>query len=178
MMSLTTTVQEPFGSKGEESAADVRFPSGSWVLMFAEGHRHMTTSLHAKKQGGMRVLFLAVMCSSLPISCATSGVTDKEIPYPQNPLAAVIELYQGPLNHLSAVKSSGCPMYPSCSQYCKESVERHGFFVGWMMTCDRLMRCGRDEAALSPRVMVDGELKYYDPVQANEILWDDNGDRQ
>lgn len=42
------------------------------------------------------------------------------------------------------------------------------------MTCDRLMRCGRDETELSPRIMVDGELKYYDPVQANEILWNED----
>lgn len=100
--------------------------------------------------------------------------TNKESENSINPLRGVIDFYQGPLNHLSAVKQSECPMYPSCSEYSKESVEKHGFFVGWMMTCDRLMRCGRDETELSPRIMIDGELKYYDPVQANEILWDED----
>jgi len=123
----------------------------------------------------MRLLFLlGMLFVSFPISCANTMTTHKESERSLNPLGAVVEFYQGPLNHLSAVKRSGCPMYPSCSQYCKESLQKHGFFVGWVMSCDRLMRCGRDETELSPRIMVDGELKYYDPVQANEILWNED----
>lgn len=123
----------------------------------------------------MRHLFLlGMILLSFGPSCAPTMTTNKEPENWLNPLSAVMDFYQGPLNHLSAVKHSECPMYPSCSEYGKESVEKHGFFVGWMMTCDRLMRCGRDETELSPRIMVDGELKYYDPLQANEILWDED----
>jgi len=39
------------------------------------------------------------------------------------------------------------------------------------MTFDRLMRCGRDELYLSPKIIVDGKSKCYDPVKNNDFLW-------
>ncbi|MBL7211594.1 MAG: membrane protein insertion efficiency factor YidD [Desulfobacteraceae bacterium] len=54
------------------------------------------------------------------------------------------------MNHLSAVKQGECPMSPSCSNHSIRCFQKHGFLIGWMMTCDRLMRCGRDELRLSP----------------------------
>jgi len=39
------------------------------------------------------------------------------------------------------------------------------------MTCDRLMRCGRDELKLSPQVMVNGRWKCYDIVENNDFWW-------
>lgn len=114
------------------------------------------------------LFLLGMMCSSFLFSCAPSLTTSKESENAFNPLSAVIGFYQGPLNHLSAVKQSECPMYPSCSEYSREVMETHGFIVGWMMICDRLMRCGRDEMKLSPRIIIDGKLKYYDPVRNNE----------
>lgn len=81
----------------------------------------------------------------------------------------VIGFYNGPLNHLSGVRRGGCPMHPSCSQYSKEAVKRNGFVTGWVMTMDRLLRCGRDELKTAPRVFVDGQWKYFDPVVQNEL---------
>jgi len=81
----------------------------------------------------------------------------------------VIGFYSGPLNHLSGVRRGGCPMHPSCSQYSKEAVKWNGFVTGWIMTMDRLLRCGRDELKTAPRVFVDGQWKYYDPVVQNEL---------
>ncbi len=62
-------------------------------------------------------------------------------------------------------------MYPSCSQYSVECFEKHGFFIGWMLTCDRLYRCGRDELRLSPRIIINGQKKSYDPVENNDFWW-------
>jgi len=62
-------------------------------------------------------------------------------------------------------------MYPSCSQYSLQSFEKHGILIGWIMTCDRLMRCGRDETNLSQDIFVDGKLKSYDPVEKNDFWW-------
>ena len=76
----------------------------------------------------------------------------------------VVGVYTESLNHLSAVRRGGCPMHPSCAQYSRQAVERHGFIVGWVMTMDRLLRCGRDELKRAPRVFVNGNWKYYDPV--------------
>ncbi len=79
----------------------------------------------------------------------------------------LMRVYVGPLNHLKAVRRGECPMYPSCSQYSQQAVARYGLVKGWMMTMDRLMRCGRDETRRAPRILIDGKWKYYDPVEDN-----------
>lgn len=62
-------------------------------------------------------------------------------------------------------------MYPSCSEYSKQALEKYGFFVGAMIAADRLMRCGGDEMKLVPRILVDGKWKYYDPLEQNTSWW-------
>jgi putative component of membrane protein insertase Oxa1/YidC/SpoIIIJ protein YidD len=95
-----------------------------------------------------------------------------------NPFAAVVRFYRGPLNHLSAVRSGECPMYPSDSEYSLQSFKSHGMLLGWVMSVDRLMRCGRDETRLSPTVRVKGKLKTYDPLNQNDFWWyDSNPDK-
>ena len=105
------------------------------------------------------------------LSCAHTGTTEKGTETAGDPPPLLLRIYGDYLNHLSAVRAGECPMYPSCSEYSKQCFQKHGFFVGWMMTCDRLMRCGRDEMKLSPRVLVDGRWKYYDPVERNNFWW-------
>jgi len=99
--------------------------------------------------------------------------TEGERAYSFNPLRTVIDFYQGPLNHCSAVRSGECPMHPSCSEYGKEAFEKHGFFIGGMIASDRLMRCGRDEVRLAPKIYVDGKLKFHDPLEENTFWWDE-----
>ena len=67
------------------------------------------------------------------------AVSDRKEPAP-SPLDGVLSLYQGPLNHLSAVRAGGCPMHPSCSVYARQALAQHGPIVGGMMTTDRLLR--------------------------------------
>ncbi len=74
-----------------------------------------------------------------------------------SPASQLIHFYQGPLNHLSAVRYGGCPMHPNCSAYGLSAIKKHGALIGWMMMFDRLMRCGLDETHLSPEVLVDGK---------------------
>jgi hypothetical protein len=86
-----------------------------------------------------------------------------------NPLRFMVELYR---TYISPIDGKSCPMYPSCSEYSLLCFEKHGLFIGWVMTCDRLFRCGRDELQLSPEVAVNGELRCYDPVENNDFWWD------
>jgi len=62
-------------------------------------------------------------------------------------------------------------MYPSCSTYSLRSIEKHGPLLGWLMTADRLFRCGRDELERSSWIRVDGEWRCYDPVSHNDFWW-------
>ena len=45
---------------------------------------------------------------------------------------------------VSPTKGVSCPMFPSCSEYGRLSVARHGLLLGVMITADRLHRCGHD----------------------------------
>lgn len=91
--------------------------------------------------------------------------------YDNSPASQLILFYQGPLNHLSAVRHGGCPMHPNCSAYGLSAIEKHGALVGWMMTFDRLIRCGLDETRLSPEVFVDGSWNYIDTLEQNDFWW-------
>jgi len=88
----------------------------------------------------------------------------------ENPGAFLVRAYQ---DYVSPIDGRGCPMYPSCSQYGLRSFQKHGFFVGWMLTWDRLYRCGRDELKHSPFTFVEGTRKCYDPVEDNDFWWHD-----
>jgi putative component of membrane protein insertase Oxa1/YidC/SpoIIIJ protein YidD len=74
-------------------------------------------------------------------------------------------------NTISRADGDRCPMYPSCSQYCIDAVEKHGLLWGWVMSCDRLMRCGRDEIKLSGTIYLNGEKRCCDPVTNNDFWW-------
>lgn len=86
-------------------------------------------------------------------------------------MVSAIQFYRGPLNHLAAVRFGECPMHPSDSEYSLESFNKHGWVLGWIMTMDRLLRCGRDETRRSPPVRVDGKWKVYDPLVNNDFWW-------
>lgn len=79
-----------------------------------------------------------------------------------------IRFYQ---EHISAVDGNRCQMYPSCSTYASRVFKKHGPVMGWIMTCDRLVRCGRDESRVSMKVVIDMNELIYDPVSANDFWW-------
>ncbi|MFA7059494.1 MAG: membrane protein insertion efficiency factor YidD [Pedobacter sp.] len=50
----------------------------------------------------------------------------------------VIRLYQ---KILSPILPPACRFYPSCSEYSRESILRHGLFRGGWLTLIRLCKC-------------------------------------
>ena len=87
-----------------------------------------------------------------------------------NPFRFLVRVYR---TFVSPIDGRNCPMYPTCSRYSLLCFEKHGPFIGWMMTCDRLFRCGRDELQLSPWIRVNGEIRCYDPLENNDFWWSD-----
>ncbi len=79
-----------------------------------------------------------------------------------------IRFYQ---EHISVVDGNRCPMYPSCSAYASRVFKKHGPVLGWIMACDRLVRCGRDESKVSIKLLLDKNEFIYDPVSANDFWW-------
>ena len=133
---------------------------------------------HQKHMSKRVLLFLLVTTAIVACQSAPAVRPESDDGSGLNPFAAVVRFYRGPLNHLSAVRTGECPMYPSDSDYSLQSFKKHGMLLGWVMTIDRLMRCGRDETKLSPTVSVNGKLKTYDPLNQNDFWWyDPNPDK-
>ena len=82
--------------------------------------------------------------------------------------AAIVSIFR---DHISAVDGDRCPSIPTCSSYGVQAFEKHGFFVGWMMTFDRLMHEGKEEQTVSPLVFSNGKWKIYDPLENNDFWW-------
>lgn len=109
------------------------------------------------------VLYIFMLSSPLKVLWAQEPA---EINQPEsNP---VIVFYQA---HISGIDGNRCAMYPNCSRYCIQAIQKHGFGLGWIMACDRLLRCGRDEIRMSPHVRINGRELTFDPVSANDFWW-------
>lgn len=81
---------------------------------------------------------------------------------------AIIEWYR---DVISPADGDRCPMVPSCSHYAQEAFSRHGWFLGWILTSERLMRCGHDEVHLAEPIWTADGLRHVDPLAANDFWW-------
>ena len=94
-------------------------------------------------------------------------------PYETNPVKivvnATIKVYQ---KIFSPLQGDVCNFSPSCSNFARQSFDRHGILWGSMMTADRLMRC-QPGAIDHLNVYYHGikDHKLYDPVQQNYIFY-------
>ncbi len=50
----------------------------------------------------------------------------------------LIILYQ---KLISPLLGNNCRFYPSCSEYAKKSLEKHGFFKGFWLSVKRIFKC-------------------------------------
>ncbi len=82
-----------------------------------------------------------------------------------NPIMGVYQEY------ISPVDGDRCRMFPSCSNYASDAFQKHGVLMGWIMTCDRLVRCGRDEVTLSGSITKNQKERCHDPVYGNDFWW-------
>lgn len=117
----------------------------------------------------MKTVTLTVMCCCLLAGIAIAGPLTAE-PQAQGDttpvMVAPIRFFQ---KYLSGADGNRCPMTPSCSSYAIQAIQRHGTVKGWIMACDRLMRCGHDELKLSPPKMTRHGIRYQDPVDNNDF---------
>ncbi|MGE0083329.1 MAG: membrane protein insertion efficiency factor YidD [Desulfococcaceae bacterium] len=115
------------------------------------------------------LFFFLIVCTVY--GCAAFPQTDSS----DNPLITESESVRSfsPIKifreYISPIDGNRCPMYPSCSAYSMEAIQKYGLIKGWVMTCDRLLRCGRDEVKLAPRVIIGGEAYCHDPVADNDF---------
>ncbi len=119
-------------------------------------------------------LFFLLTSGMTPGMCAEDEISGQPSTPPAeeasgfNPAQWLLSIYR---DHISPVNGDGCPSFPSCSSYAEQAFEKHGFFVGWMMTVDRLIHEGKEETMVSPYINVEGEVLIFDPVENNDFWW-------
>jgi hypothetical protein len=114
---------------------------------------------------------IAILFVALPVHPAIAGSKDGGSSAGdsyQSTWSSPLILFQ---RLISRADGDRCPMVPSCSHYTADAFEHHHPVTAWILTCDRLLRCGHDEVRLAPRVMVDGQIRIFDPVTANTFWW-------
>lgn len=73
----------------------------------------------------------------------------------------VIHFHQDVLSPVDGPRSH---FYPSSSNYMLEAIYAHGFFKGFIMGCDRLLR-ENGETWVYPTIQCESGLIKYDPVK-------------
>jgi uncharacterized protein len=111
------------------------------------------------------LFFCLIIAPALPAFAQDQDPGDDELLREEFLFLSPITFYQ---RFISPADGNRCQMSPSCSAYSKEAFNVHGFFLGWIMTCDRLMRCGRDETRLSPEILTPGGRLTLDPLSEND----------
>ena len=64
-------------------------------------------------------------------------------------------------NYISGIRGQTCPMHPSCSRYAIDSFRNNDFFNAFLLTSDRLIRCGHDYENYSLTLTNNG-IKFLD----------------
>ncbi len=78
----------------------------------------------------------------------------------------LINAYSGLISPADGPRS---PSYPTGSAYGRQAIETHGFFVGIVLTADRLLH--EADKPLGPIIKVYGTRRYYDPLENNTFWW-------
>ena len=71
-------------------------------------------------------------------------------------------------NHLSKTTGPRSHFKPSSSHYTLEAILTHGFFKGWFMGCDRLMRENADPWVYPTRWINERWYKWDPPPNSNQ----------
>jgi len=74
------------------------------------------------------------------------------------------------VHSVSRVDGDRCPMYPTCSSYSLQAIEKHGFFLGIVMTADRLIH-ESNEMDYAPLIEAGDGVHYFDPLRNNDFWW-------
>jgi len=83
-----------------------------------------------------------------------------------DPLVAGVRFFQ---RFISPVDGPRCRMYPTCSGYALQALDRHGPLLGTLLTVDRLLHEGSPEEHRHP-VEIFGRRRFHDPL-ANNDFW-------
>lgn len=73
-------------------------------------------------------------------------------------------------NYISPADGPRSPSYPTGSAYGKMAVQKYGFFMGSILTADRLIH--ESDVPLGPIIILYQKRRFYDPLESNTFWWD------
>ena len=68
---------------------------------------------------------------------------------------------------ISPADGARCGMYPTCSDYGYQAIQKHGPLIGGVMAADRFMRS--EDQAYYPPIAKYGRTRLYDTVSENDF---------
>ena len=77
---------------------------------------------------------------------------------------AYLRFFQKVISPVDGARSS---MYPTGSDYARQAFARHGAFLGFLLTAERLLHEG-NEGLVAPRIRKHGRWRIHDPLEAND----------
>jgi putative membrane protein insertion efficiency factor len=69
---------------------------------------------------------------------------------------------------ISPVDGDRCSMAPTCSHYSLQAIQKHGPFLGFMMSADRIVH-EYEEQRFVPAIWDGRSYRFYDPVENNDF---------
>jgi len=139
---------------------------------------------HLLRSGFKRKVFLAMLCAFFvlsyvfmpaPVRADTEKRDGLKRPIPAKAedissdplLSGGIKFYQ---SYYSSIFGGHCSLYPSCSNYSLCAFKKHGAFLGFLLTYDRLIH-ETDESKYSYKILIEKKrIRYYDPI-INNVFW-------
>jgi hypothetical protein len=112
-----------------------------WIVLFS-----LCSSLHAENPWGKDV-------DLIDFRINTSTQETPEPTFLKRLGTILINFHQDVISPIDGPRSN---FYPSSSQYTKESIQKHGFFTGVMLGCDRLLRENDDAWVYQTCIAPDG----------------------
>ncbi len=97
------------------------------------------------------------------ISTPASDSPDQAAGYLGDTANRMLDFYSTVLN---PVISTGCPCFPSCSDYARDAIIRFGFIPGTILALERLMH-EPGEIEHGRVIRTDRGLRIHDPLSAN-----------
>ncbi|MGD9187258.1 MAG: membrane protein insertion efficiency factor YidD [Desulfobacteraceae bacterium] len=139
------------------------------AIKFYQRHRNRIVEFIPSAPLVAMVLFTSLACLMAPrTASAEPPALNNSTPKASTAWSTPLKLFQ---MTISKADGNRCPMYPSCSHYSSQAFARHNPVMAWILTADRLLRCGRDETRLSKPVIIQGRIRIKDTLADNTFWW-------
>ena len=117
---------------------------------------------------------LLMLFLSTTVQAETWGPWDDPLPEPERSPSASAELSVLKYGldvfrrYISPVDGPRCPMLPTCSSYAEQALDKHGPWLGIMLTVDRLLHESDPREHRHP-VQGPDRIRYRDPLEDNDF---------